>query len=49
MIGVDCKIATVFNPDNPNEIGNDHYILGKDELEEIYGSIEDVLADEVGW
>jgi hypothetical protein len=42
-----CMIATVFDPDNPNEIGADRYIIGADEFAETYGPIEEVLADEV--
>lgn len=42
-----CMIATVFDPDNPNEIGSDRYIIGSDEFAETYGPIEEVLADEV--
>lgn len=42
-----CMIATVFDPDNPSEIGSDRYIIGADEFAETYGPIEEVLADEV--
>ena len=42
-----CMIATVFDPDNPNEIGSDRYIIGADEFAETYGPIEEVLAKEV--
>ena len=45
--GPDCKIATVFDPDNPNEVGSDRYIIGRQEFEDTYGPIEEVLADEV--
>ena len=42
-----CMIATVFDPDNPNEIGADRYIIGRNEFEQTYGPIEEVLAQEV--
>ena len=42
-----CMIATVFDPDNPNDIGSDRYIIGADEFAETYGPIEEVLAEEV--
>lgn len=42
-----CMIATVFDPDNPNEIGADRYIIGAAEFAETFGPIEEVLADEV--
>lgn len=45
--GPDCKIATVFDPDNPNGVGPDRYIIGRQEFEDTYGPIEEVLADEV--
>lgn len=45
--GPECMVATVFDPDNPNEVGSDRYIIGKDEFEETYGPIDEVLADEV--
>lgn len=40
-------IATVFDPDNPYEVGSDRYIIGAAEFAETYGPIEEVLADEV--
>lgn len=42
-----CMIATVFDPDSPDHIGSDRYIIGADEFAETYGPIEEVLADEV--
>ncbi len=43
----DCKIATTFDPDKPDEISADRYIIGRQEFEDTYGPIEEVLADEV--
>ena len=43
----DCMIATVFDPDNPDQIGSDRYIIGAKEFAETYGPIEEVLAGEV--
>lgn len=45
--GPDCKIASVFNPDNPDEVSSDRYIIGGQEFEDTYGPIEEVLADEI--
>lgn len=45
--GPDCKIATVFDPENPDEVGPDRYIIGRQEFEDTYGPIEEVLASEV--
>lgn len=42
-----CMIATVFDPDKPDEIGADRYIIGADEFADTYGPIEEVLVDEV--
>ncbi|MEO5950690.1 MAG: PGDYG domain-containing protein [Candidatus Saccharimonadales bacterium] len=42
-----CLIATVFDPDSPDQIGSDRYIIGADEFADTYGPIEEVLADEV--
>lgn len=42
-----CMIATVFDPDNPDHVGSDRYIIGAAEFAETYGPIEEVLADEV--
>jgi hypothetical protein len=41
-----CLIATVFDPENPDEIGSDRYIIGGDEFAATYGPIEEVLADD---
>lgn len=42
--GPDCMIATVFDPENPEEIGADRYIIGRKEFEETYGLAEEVLT-----
>jgi len=40
----DCYFATVFDPDNPDEIGSDRYIIGSDELSGTYGTLEEVYG-----
>jgi hypothetical protein len=42
-----CMVATTFDPDSPNEVSADRYIIGRQEFEDTYGPIEEVLADEV--
>ncbi|MBP9738996.1 hypothetical protein KBD20_04885 [Candidatus Saccharibacteria bacterium] len=42
----DCLVATVFDPDQPDEIGSDRYIIGADEFAETYGLAEEVLTTE---
>jgi len=42
----DCMIATVFDPENPDEIGADRYIIGRQEFLDTYGPAEEVLGEE---
>lgn len=38
----DCMITMVFDPDNPNQLSTDRYIIGKDKFNNTYVSIEDL-------
>ncbi len=40
----DCMIATVFDPDQPDAIGSDRYIIGSEEFQTTYAPIEEVLG-----
>lgn len=45
--GNDCMIAATFDPDKPDEVDSDRYIIGHQEFLDTYGPIEEVLADEI--
>lgn len=42
--GPDCMIATVFDPDQPDLIGNDRYIIGAEEFQDTYAPAEEVYG-----
>lgn len=39
----DCMVATVYDPEYPDEIGEDRYIIGRQEFLDTYGLAEEVL------
>lgn len=45
--GPDCMLATAFDPDSPEVIGNDRYIIGYEEFKNTYGPADEVLALQV--
>lgn len=42
--GLDCMIATVFDPEQPDVIGLDRYLIGDDEFKTTYAPAEEVLG-----
>lgn len=40
----DCMLATVFDPENPDEIGTDRYIIARDEFLATYAPAVEVLG-----
>lgn len=42
--GPDCMVATVFDPDQPDVIGSDRYIIGGEEFQATYAPIEEVYG-----
>jgi hypothetical protein len=40
----DCMVATVFDPDQPELIGTDRYIIGAEEFRATYAPIEEVYG-----
>jgi hypothetical protein len=40
----DCMIATVFDPENPDFIGSDRYIIGGEEFQATYAPFEEVFG-----
>ena len=42
--GPDCYFATVYDPENPDEVSSDRYIIGADEYAETYGPADEVLG-----
>lgn len=42
--GPDCMVATVFDPDQPDVIGADRYIIGGEEFAETYAPFEEVYG-----
>jgi hypothetical protein len=40
----DCMVATVFDPEQPDVIGNDRYIIGAEEFRDTYAPIEEVYG-----
>lgn len=42
---LDCMIATPFDPEHPDEVGNDRYIIGHQEFVDTYGLASDVLGE----
>ena len=42
----DCYIVSPVDFDNPHQVSADRYIVGREEFEQTYGSIQDVLAGE---
>lgn len=43
----DCYIVSPVDFDNPHQVSADRYIVGREEFEQTYGSIQDVLAGEL--
>ncbi|PID32514.1 hypothetical protein CR970_00050 [Candidatus Saccharibacteria bacterium] len=44
----DCMFATIYDPENPDEIGTDRYIIGHEEFKETYepAEVEPVSPEE---
>jgi hypothetical protein len=42
--GPDCMVATVFDPDQPDVIGGDRYIIGGEEFAATYAPFEEVYG-----
>lgn len=45
--GPDCMVATVFDPEQPDVIGGDRYIIGGAEFAETYAPYEEVYGQQV--
>jgi len=46
--GADCMFATVYDPANPDLIGADRYIIGREEFLATYVPVEPQVAREIG-
>lgn len=44
--GPDCMIATVFDPEQPDVIGSDRYLIGGEEFRTTYGPAEEILGQQ---
>ncbi len=44
--GVDCMVATIFDPEQPDDISADRYIIGRQEFQDTYTPV-DSSADSV--
>ena len=42
--GADCMIATVFDPEQPNEISADRYIIGRQEFLDTYAPVDSLTS-----
>lgn len=44
--GPDAMIATVFDPEQPDVVGDDRYIIGYEEFQTTYGPADEVLGSQ---